>query len=274
MEAHFSDVTTLHKETSMNSFIIKPVKLSSTILAVFVIVISTISAESICHAFSHNKLFILGDNYHFIVPAAAVFVTFLILSLLLRTKHLSIEFDTKDKLNSDELWERTFNTMADFVSVHDKDFKVIKANHALCEFLGKSHGEIAGKFCYQLFHNINEPFINCPHKKTSEIGDSVTEIITDSNIGVPLQITCSPLFDDDGVFQGSVHIARVHEITGKQKKKAEMVIPICASCKNIRNTNNEWASPEDYFVKKYGCQFTHTVCKDCQAKLYPEYTKF
>ena len=258
----------------MNTSIIKPVKLSSTIIAILIIVTSTITAESICHAFSHTKLSILGENHLFLVPTTAILVTFLIVSLLLRTKQLSIKLNTKDKLNSDELWERTFNTMTDFVSVHDKDFKVIKANQALCDFLGKSSEEITGKFCYQLFHNRDEPFENCPHKKAFETGHPVTEIINDANIGVPLQITCSPLFNDNDTFQGSVHIARTHEPAIKGRHRAQDVIPICAACKNIRGNDNNWMPPENYFVNKYDSQFTHTVCKDCQEKLYPEYIKF
>jgi hypothetical protein len=137
--------------------------------------------------------------------------------------------------------------------------------------LGKSSEEIIGKFCYQLFHNLNEPFEDCPHKKTSEIGHSETEIINDPNIGVPLQITCSPLFNDDEIFQGSVHIARAHEPVDKQREKAGEVIPICAGCKSIRKSDNTWIHPEDYFVKKHDFQFTHTICGECKDKLYSEF---
>jgi transcriptional regulator with PAS, ATPase and Fis domain len=163
--------------------------------------------------------------------------------------------------------------MTDFVSVHDKNFKILKANQALCDFLGKSSGEIIGKPCYEIFHNTTEPFEGCPHKKTTTTGHSVTEIINDPNIGVPLQITCSPFFDADEVFQGSVHIARTHEPVERKRNKNEAMIPICAGCKSIRKIDNCWVPPEDYFVKTFGHRFTHTICRDCQEKLYPEFIK-
>jgi len=248
----------------------KDVNFSSTAVVFIIIVISTITAESLCHAFMHTELNTLSSAHLFIVSSAAILATFFIVSLFLRTRQLSTELKTKDLSKSDEIWERTFNTMTDFVSVHDKNFKIIKANQALCEFLGKSPEEIIGKLCYQLFHDMNDPFPNCPHKKTSETGHPISEIINDINIGIPLQVTCSPLFNDDDTFQGSVHIARVYEPVDNQKTISEEIIPICAACKSIRKETNTWVTPEDYFVTKYDAQFTHSICKDCREKLYPE----
>lgn len=169
-------------------------------------------------------------------------------------------------------WEKTFNSMNDFISVHDKDFKVIKANSALCDLLGKTPEEIVGRHCYKLFHNTDEPHLDCPHKKSSETGNTEVEIINDPNIGFPLDLTCSPIVDDSGNFQGSVHIARIHKT--QPNEKTEEMIPICSACKKIRSIDKEWVAPEDFFVKRYGFNFTHTVCDECAELLYPEYIKF
>lgn len=249
------------------------VNFSSTTLAFFIIVTSTLTAESVCHAFLHPDLNTLDTKHLLIGTIIAVFATFVIMSLFLRTRQLTMALKEKELLKFKEDLENTLNTMPDFVSVHDKDFKVTKVNNALCEFLDKRPEEIIGKQCYQVFHNTNEPFKNCPHQKTSEIDHPVTEIINDPNIGVPLQITCSPFFDDDGSFHGSLHIARVYEGVNKHRKRQSEIFPICASCKSIRNGDNDWLPLEDFFIKKHEFQFTHTFCKDCQEKLYPEYLK-
>jgi len=170
-------------------------------------------------------------------------------------------------------WEKIFDAMEDFVSVHDREFKVVRANRALCEMLGKSQEEIIGKLCYQLFHNLNHPYENCPHEQTAKTKHGTTGIISDPQIGVPLLVSCSPLFDNEGEFQGSVHIGRILDQQDVLNDKLKEMIPICAGCKAIRNNENKWLSPEEYFLKKHGSQFTHTVCTDCQQKLYPEYLK-
>ena len=213
----------------------KAVNFSSTTLAFLIIVISTLTAESVCHASLHPELNPLDTNHLLIGSTTAVFATFVIMSLFLRTRQLTVALKEKELVKSKEDLENTLNTMPDFVSVHDKDFKVTKVNNALCEFLNKTPEEIIGKQCYQVFHKTSEPFKNCPHQKTSELDHPVTEIINDPNIGVPLQITCSPFFDNDGSFHGSLHIARVYEGANKNRKKQSEIFPICASCKSISN---------------------------------------
>lgn len=252
---------------------IKPINLSSTAFAFLIIVTSTLTAESLCHAFLHPDLNTLDTNHLVIGTITAVFATFIIMSLFLRTRQLTVELKEKELLKSKEDLEDTLNTMPDFVSVHDKDFKVTKVNNALCEFLNKRPDELIGKQCYQVFHNSTEPYKNCPHQKTSEIDHPVTELINDPNLGVPLQITCSPFFDNKGSFYGSLHIARVYEGANKLRKKQHKIFPICASCKSIRNSDNDWLSLEDYFLQRHEFQFTHTFCKECQEKLYPKYSK-
>lgn len=50
-------------------------------------------------------------------------------------------------------------------------------------------------------------------------------------------------------------------------------IPICASCKNIRDDYGYWSRLEKYIEKKSEVEFTHDLCPDCIEKLYPEIKK-
>lgn len=254
----------------MKSSMIKAVKFSSTVL-IFIIVISSITAESLRNVFMRIETNVSNTNFLFLVSSVAILATFIIVSLFNRNRQLTLELNNRDLSGSNDAWEKTFNMMTEFVSVHDKNFRIIKANKALCDFLGKSSEEIIGKLCYQLFHNMDEPIAGCPHQKTSETGHPVTEIINDPNIGVPLQVICTPFFNDDDTVQGSVHIARVYEPSDKKNTITEEIIPICASCKNIRKEKHTWVTPEDYFIKKYGAKFTHSICKKCREKLYPDF---
>ena len=47
-------------------------------------------------------------------------------------------------------------------------------------------------------------------------------------------------------------------------------IPICASCKNIRDDYGYWCKVEEYIEKKSEVEFTHDLCPNCIEKLYPE----
>ncbi len=48
------------------------------------------------------------------------------------------------------------------------------------------------------------------------------------------------------------------------------MIPICASCKKIRDDKGYWNQIESYIKDHSEAQFSHSICPDCVKKLYPE----
>ncbi len=47
------------------------------------------------------------------------------------------------------------------------------------------------------------------------------------------------------------------------------LLPICASCKNIRDDNGYWTQVEAYVGAHSAAEFTHSICPGCAEKLYP-----
>ncbi len=47
-------------------------------------------------------------------------------------------------------------------------------------------------------------------------------------------------------------------------------LPICASCKKIRDDKGYWNQLEEYISKHSQAEFSHGICPDCSKKLYPE----
>ena len=48
------------------------------------------------------------------------------------------------------------------------------------------------------------------------------------------------------------------------------ILPICSSCKKIRDDAGDWHLVESYISNHTGAKFSHSLCPDCSAKLYPE----
>jgi hypothetical protein len=48
------------------------------------------------------------------------------------------------------------------------------------------------------------------------------------------------------------------------------LLPICASCKKIRDDKGYWNHVELYIRKHTDAEFTHSICPECQSKLYPD----
>ncbi len=46
------------------------------------------------------------------------------------------------------------------------------------------------------------------------------------------------------------------------------LLPICASCKKIRDDQGYWSRVEEYISHRSGARFTHGLCPDCEEKLY------
>ena len=47
-------------------------------------------------------------------------------------------------------------------------------------------------------------------------------------------------------------------------------LPICASCKRIRDDQGYWQQIESYIRDHSEAEFSHGICPDCARKLYPE----
>lgn len=55
-------------------------------------------------------------------------------------------------------------------------------------------------------------------------------------------------------------------------KKLEGILPICSSCKRIRNEKGEYEQVDRYISEHSDALFSHGLCKECTRKLYPEYS--
>ncbi len=51
------------------------------------------------------------------------------------------------------------------------------------------------------------------------------------------------------------------------------LLPICASCKSIRDDKGYWKQIESYIKDHSEAEFSHGICPDCIKKLYPEFDK-
>jgi hypothetical protein len=57
----------------------------------------------------------------------------------------------------------------------------------------------------------------------------------------------------------------------KDVKTLKGFIPICASCKKVRDDQGYWNQIEKYIRDRSEAEFSHGICPDCAEKLYPDY---
>ncbi len=104
---------------------------------------------------------------------------------------------------------------------------------------------------------------------------------------VLVSLTVSPIKDSSGRIIGASAIAR--DISEKKRAEQERekliaelqealanvktlsgLIPICASCKKIRDDRGYWNQIENYLKEHSEAEFSHGICPDCAQRLYPE----
>jgi len=104
----------------------------------------------------------------------------------------------------------------------------------------------------------------------------------------PVEIGLNPMKTADGVLV----MASIIDITERKQTEASRetlvrelrealehiktlrgLLPICASCKKIRNDQGYWEHIEEYIQTHSQATFTHGLCQECVKKLYPQVWK-
>ncbi|MHC4417281.1 MAG: PAS domain-containing sensor histidine kinase [Planctomycetota bacterium] len=119
--------------------------------------------------------------------------------------------------NAAKEWRTTFDSITDFISILDKDFKILRLNRALSDAFGLQPQQLIGKTCYEVYHCKNHNCSNCPHAQTLKTKKPGSTELYQEQLGIHLEVTTSPIIDEDGRIDGSVHIAK--DIT--ERKHAE-----------------------------------------------------
>jgi hypothetical protein len=102
------------------------------------------------------------------------------------------------------------------------------------------------------------------YRKKTVMQRKIGETVTD----VPLLVTTSP-FTYENRSLTLLILEDIHELM-----ELGSLLPICANCKKIRSSANQWQQIEGY-IKDHivDVDFTHGLCPDCMTKLYPEIAK-
>ncbi len=114
-----------------------------------------------------------------------------------------------------EEWRRTFDSIQDAVSIQDAEFRLVRVNKAYARMVKMEFRDLLGKKCYEVMHKCNCPLGGCPHQLTLNSGESGREEFFEPSLGLYLEVTTSPISDENGKTVGSVHVAR--DVTARRQ---------------------------------------------------------
>ena len=210
--------------------------------------------------------------------------------------------DITDRIQADKELRETKSMLEDIahgvtesILLLSKDYKVLWANEAALRQTGLEMKELIGNYCYKATHGretiCESPDDPCPVCELLETGEPRTEVhehVDKSGTKMIVEVSAYPVKDEAGEIVRFVHIAK--DITERSKLAQERekliselqdalaeirtlkgIIPICASCKKIRNDTGFWEQIEAYISRHSEAEFSHGVCPECAQKLYPKY---
>jgi PAS domain S-box-containing protein len=125
-------------------------------------------------------------------------------------------------------------------------------------------------------------------RRSELIGFKETYRKRKDGVVIPMSVAISPIKGTDGSVIGASTIAR--DITAKKQAEEERLLliddltkalervktlagllPICASCKSIRNDDGYWQKVEAYLCQHSDVKFTHSICPECSQKYFADF---
>ena len=186
----------------------------------------------------------------------------------------------------DSYYQTILNAIPLMIFVVDDDVRIIDLNDAAKAVFGPDKATILNRRGGEVLHclhaqDVPEGCGRAPFCRTCIIRNSVTDSLQGNAVRrrrtkvqlllggtkkeIELLITASPMPSSDR----ALVLLIIEDIS--EFSKLRDIIPICASCKNIRDDQEYWQSVESYFNNYIGVDFSHGICPRCMKKLYPDF---
>ena len=188
-----------------------------------------------------------------------------------------IEAERTLKENED-LLRTLVENQEDAIVMINNDFDFLFVNPSAANLFDFSIDSMKGKKISDFFTPRDIDILTSNIDRMILMGKSSFEIpLYKYDRTIPLLVTITPRKNKEGKLTGIYLVLRdfseQKEILRRlenQKKIKPDLIPICASCFKIRSEESKWQSPSDFLSQKVPeLKFTHSICPDCQKKLYP-----
>ena len=194
--------------------------------------------------------------------------------------------DIKALLENSKALQAIIGGIGDAISIQNTDLRVLYQNESHRKLLGDHVGE----YCYKSFRSRDSVCEGCPLVmafQDEQIHTAVRKRTTGAGVAY-MEVTSSAIKGESGRIVAGIEVVR--DITGRKRLEEEReklvrdlqdalariktlkgFIPICASCKNIRNDSGYWERIESYFKEFSDVEFSHSICPSCAKKLYPDF---
>jgi PAS domain S-box-containing protein len=198
------------------------------------------------------------------------------------------ERQRKEREASLRLTQFCFDSAAVAIYHVQSDGRILNVNAHAAGMLGYTVEELSGSFIWDIDANAHPDTFDEGWRKLVEAGVTLFEVLHIRKDGhrVPVEVT-SKLLEYDGrqfLICFAQDIAKRKQAENEREKLLKELqkalenvkalsglLPICASCKKIRDDKGYWNQIEHYIHTHSEAEFSHGLCPDCLKKLYPDF---
>lgn len=184
------------------------------------------------------------------------------------------------------------------VIVVDTEGRLTFMNPEAERLLGWREDELVGKQVHDIMHfkkpgGAPNPANECPSMKVAATGERITVdddiYIRKDGTAFAVAYVSAPIRKAGAV---EAVVIAFQDITQRKQREAERealilehmdalskvkvlsgMLPICSSCKKIRDDAGYWKQIEIYIHDHSEAEFSHSICPDCARRLYPDHFK-
>jgi PAS domain S-box-containing protein len=189
---------------------------------------------------------------------------------------------------SESKYRQLFESLKDPVYISTIEGTVMDANPAFFSLFGYTTDDLGQLKTQDLYVNPENRagFIKAL-KKSGFVKDHLEKLRTRDGSEMDCLVTATFRRSGDGEilgYQGSIR--DISEVRRKDLEKEELIselqdalaevkklsglLPICMHCKKIRDDKGYWNQLESYIHEHSDAEFSHSICKGCAEKYYPD----
>jgi PAS domain S-box-containing protein len=132
-------------------------------------------------------------------------------------------------------WQETFDTITDMITVHDRDFNIIRANRAARETLGLPGLEGMKEKCHAYYHGTASPPADCQSCMSLQSGEPVVFERYEPHLDMHIEVRVIPSLGPGGEVSALIHIVRD---IGKRKRAEQALLREKGRLDDITNSIN------------------------------------
>lgn len=186
---------------------------------------------------------------------------------------------------SEERLKTVLNTIqAGIVVIDPETHIIVGVNSAAGKMIGAPRQQILGSVCHKYICPAEEG--RCPVTDFGQDFDTAEGVLlmaTGKSVPVLKTVGSVILAGREHLLESFLDITERKEAEEEREKLIEELqdalakvktlsglLPICVSCKKIRDDKGYWNQIEIYVREHSEAEFSHSTCPECVKKLYPE----